>query len=312
VIIARLTGGLGNQLFQYAMGRRLAWHHATELLVDTSNYERDGERRPKDFASFARPLALFEFAVKTRPATAEEIATLQDDFHRATTRDRVVRRLRRIWPQLLRKKSHLVERRYRFQPDALDFPDNVYLQGFWQSPKYFEEIACQLRNELTLVDRECAESARAAVDALRKEHGKVVCLHVRRGDLAHAHEALGRNNITHGAPVTSDYIHTAMGRFDPTCCFFVFSDSPQDIGWCRENIRGNHVEFSTAESYLWDFAAMNACDHHIISNSTFSWWAAWLNSNPNKRVVAPRQWSPPEAKVHMATDDLIAENWEML
>src|SRR5438132_5869097 len=167
MIIAQLTGGLGNQLFQYAMGRRLADHHGVELLVDGSSFDSGAERRAKELHAFPRPLMLFKFRVETRLATDEERNRLHDQYYRPTTRDRIVRRLRKIWPGLWWNPHHLIERGYRFQPEALEFPDDVYLQGFWQSPKYFADIAATIRHHFTLVDESIAESAAGEVAELK-------------------------------------------------------------------------------------------------------------------------------------------------
>jgi hypothetical protein len=312
MIVAFLTGGLGNQLFQYAMARCLAVRHETDLLLDTSCYGSGGERRPKELEAFARRLSLFQFRINARPATDNEIQRLKDDFLTSSTRARIVRVIRRGRPGFLWKASHIVERSYKFQPEALAFPDEVYLQGFWQSEKYFADIAPLIRQDLRLLDKSICESAKQAVDELKRRHGQVVSLHVRRGDLAHAHETIGKKNITHGAPISCEYIRRAMEQFCESVCFFVFSDSPKDIHWCRENIRARHIEFSNAGSELWDFMAMSLCDHNIIANSTFSWWAAWLNDRPRRRVVAPRRWSAPESPSSMPVDDLIPEDWIVL
>lgn len=312
MIIVQITGGLGNQMFQYAMGRRLALHHKTELLLDTSSYEGGFEARPKNLAAFARPLALFHFAVKARIATATEIQQLKDDYYRSTTRDRIVRQIRRFHKSFLWKHSHVIEHQYRFQPEALEYPDNTYLQGFWQSPKYFTDVASTIQQDFTPVDESIQTSAEKYVGNLRSRYESVVSLHVRRGDLAHAHEVLGNKGITHGAPIGLEYIHQAILRFPENTCFLVFSDSPKDIEWCRRNIQAPNLEFSDASSDLWDFIVMKSCDHHVIANSTFSWWAAWLDPNPDHRVISPRMWSPPESRFIMHTDDLLPPYWQTL
>jgi len=312
MIISQLTGGLGNQFFQYAMARRLAHYHGVELLVDVSNYSSGEEPRPQSLQAFGRQLGLFRFQVKTREATLEEVERIRDPYWRSTPRDRAVRVVRRAWPSFLWRSSHIIEHQYRFQPEALLYPDNVYLQGYWQSEKYFADIAPQIRRELRPLDASVTESALSAVEALRKKHASVVSLHVRRGDLAHAHEVLGQRQITYGAPVTMEYIEKSMREFSKDTCFFVFSDSPKDIEWCRENIRGDDLEFSNAESDMWDFAAMQQCDHHIIANSTFSWWAAWLDDKPQRRVIAPRAWSPPDSIAPIHPEDLLPKDWKTL
>lgn len=294
------------------MARRLAEKHNAELLLDTSNYGSNGELRPQNLAAFNRPLGLFRFRVKARVALPNEISQLRDDYFRATPRDRVVRQFRRLWPGFLWNKSHIKEQQFRFQSAALAWPDNVYLQGFWQSPKYFEDSAPLIRQELQPTDSSIVASANDAIQKLKTRSSPVVSLHVRRGDIAHAHETLGKMNITHGAPVTMEYISRAMAEFKPDTCFFVFSDSPKDIAWCRQNITAKNIEFSKAESDIWDFTAMTLCDHHIIANSTFSWWAAWLDAKPGRRVIAPKVWSPPEASFRMIIDDLLPADWQVL
>jgi hypothetical protein len=312
MIIARITGGLGNQLFQYAMGRRLAALHKTELLLDTTGYGPDGEPRPKELRGFTRPLSLFKFQISAKQANNSEILKLRDDFLTSSPHARVIRQLRKLKPDLLWKRSHVVERGYEFQPAALMLPDNVYVEGFWQSHKYFADISSTIRQELEPVDPSISHLAMKAVRKLKARYGEVVSLHVRRGDLAYAHEILKKKNITHGAPVTGQYIKQAMAKFSPDACFLVFSDSPRDLKWCQDNVRAERIEFAAGESDVFDLVMMRFCDHHIIANSSFSWWAAWLNARPGRRVVAPGAWSAPEAQVFMPIKDLIPEDWTVL
>src|SRR5438067_333767 len=122
MIIANIVGGLGNQMFQYAMARRLAVHHGTELLLD-SNYRQTPNET--DFAAgLDRQLRIFNFRIHARNASAAEIASLRDRYWTTSPVHRLVRLARRSWPKLLWRKSHILEKRYRFQPEALSFPDN--------------------------------------------------------------------------------------------------------------------------------------------------------------------------------------------
>jgi hypothetical protein len=312
MIVTCLRGGLGNQLFQYAMARRLARHRGSEVLLDVSDYGTNGDRRPKELVAFSRKLVLLQFKVAARIATPAEIAEVKDDFYRATTRDRIVRRLRRVWPELWWNPRHIREKHYRFQPEALEFTSPAYLAGYWQSPKYFADVAQIIRDEIWPKEAAIEDSASNLVNGLRERYKAVVSLHVRRGDLAHAYEVAQKGHLVHGAPVTLDYIDSAIKRFDADTCFLVFSDSKRDIEWCKANIRTPNLEFSSAESELWDFCAMRLCDHHIIANSTFSWWAAWLDDKPGRRVISPARWSSPTAKVDMAAEDLIPADWELI
>jgi hypothetical protein len=131
-----------------------------------------------------------------------------------------------------------------------------------------------------------------------------VSIHVRRGDYLSFPE--------HHPPLTMDYYREAMSRF-PGARFLVFSDDP---GWCLLNFRdaGYQVEISTGRTAAEDMALMASCDHHIIANSSFSWWSAWLNRNPSKRVIAPdpkTRWFGP-AKKGWNTADLLPAAWEQI
>jgi len=309
MIITSLMGGLGNQLFQYAMAKRLAEHHKTELCLDVSGYGSAGEKRPEGLAAFRRKVGLFHFRISARAASPDEIIRLRDPFFSKSPQDRLVRIVRRIWPRFLWRRTHVVERQYRFLSEALQFPDQIYLQGFWQSEKYFSDIEGIIRQEFELRDETVLASAQQSVQALKEKYGQVVSLHVRRGDLAFAFETLGSPQMVHGTPVSLEYINKAISYFDPQTCFFVFSDSANDIEWCKRYIKAERAEFSRAESDVWDFVAMRHCDHHIIANSTFSWWAAWLDQKACKKVIAPRVWSSPGARIDMAIEDLIPASW---
>jgi Glycosyl transferase family 11 len=134
-------------------------------------------------------------------------------------------------------------------------------------------------------------------------------VHVRRGDVAFFHEQRRDLFNVAGALLSKDYFDRAMSVFGPDVTYLVFSESEADMRWCRANIQAPDLYFSTDNSDLFDFVAMSACDHHIISNSTFSWWAAWLNCNPRKIVVAPRQWFRAGYKSCHRIRDLIPEPW---
>jgi hypothetical protein len=311
MIIANVVGGLGNQLFQYAMARRLALHRGVELLLDSSGY-RPGSEPSGTSAVGHRRLLLFNFRVSAREATQEERSRLRDRYTTLKFSHRLVRLARRYWPRLFWPRSHIVEQGYRFQSNALTLPDNVYLSGFWQSEKYFADVAAQIRQEFVLIDETISESARLKVQSLKQQFGTVISLHVRRGDLAYAYEILQQKHRVHGPPMGVEYFERAMSEFDPSCCFLIFSDTFRDVEWCRQNIRAKHLEFSDVSSELWDFVAMSSCDHHIISNSTFGWWAAWLDDKAGRRVIAPQRWSGPESKVEMSIDDLIPASWETI
>lgn len=310
MIIANITGGLGNQFFQFAVARHLAEKHRTDLLLDLSGYKpAQGDMATQ--VGHRAPL-LFNFNVAAQIASGSESAELRDSYVGRSPWHRGVRFARRWYPNLLWKNTHVREAGYRFQEDVLKLPDNRYLEGFWQSEKYFNAIKPIILRELVLRDSDLQRSATERVSDLRRQFGTVISVHVRRGDLTHAFENLKKGHLVHGRPMGLEYFHQAMEEFSPDGCFFIFSDSSRDISWCKENVKGKNLFFSDASSELWDFAAMKSCDHHIISNSTFSWWAAWLNNHPGRRVIAPSVWSGSEARVKMDVDDLIPSEWKLI
>lgn len=317
MIISHLCGGLGNQMFQYAAGRRLAISRGAELKLDASEYRSGAEVRPREFADFRRALKLYELKVTAPPANDTEIAKLRDPYATTGWRDRLVRQIRRrISPTFGWPATHVRERQYRFDPRLSDLPGNVYLQGFWQSWRYFADMQDVIRAEFAPRDESISNYAAAYVDRIRQQRGELVAVHIRRGDMAHAYD-INRPDLIHTPPVTIDYIHSAMQRFGPRCQFLIFSDTPKDIEWCRQNIKPDwlpldHRHFAEGHSDIQDMAIMSVCDHNVIANSTFSWWAAWLNNRPGRRVVAPTRWSAPGAALAMVTDDLIPPDWEVI
>jgi hypothetical protein len=311
MIIAMLYGGLGNQMFQYAAARRLAHVHGAELKLDLSDYQTGTDQRPRGLEAFRRSARLQELRINATVASAEEIARLRDPYSKGTTIARIVRRLRRVRPGLWWPATHFREKKYRFDSAVLELGDQMYLDGYWQSEKYFADAADVIRAELIPKDAGISDYARQYVDRLRALGGPVVSLHVRRGDLAAA-ERLGNKNIIYGAPVGVDYITAAIGRFGGEVRFLVFSDSAEDIDWCKKNIRADRLHFSEGHNDIQDMTIMSACDHHIIANSTFSWWAAWLNQRPGKRVIAPKKWSHQSGPFAVVPDDLVPSEWEVI
>jgi hypothetical protein len=317
MIIAFLCGGLGNQMFQYAAARRLAQFRQAELKLDLSEYRGGMDQRPAGLQAFRRRVGVYDLAITAKEASPEEIAQLKDPFADRSATSRIVRQLRRLKPGLLQPASDVGEKSYRFDPAVLELSGDVYLHGFWQSEKYFTDVASLIRREFTAKNPAIGKYACDYVATLRHSNGPIVSLHVRRGDLAVAFESPHLRHTVHGKPVSIEYIKSAIARFSSDHRFLVFSDSANDIQWCRQNLRGEGIPqdrllYSDGHSDIQDMAIMSACDHHVIANSSFSWWAAWLNPSPGKRVIAPSVWSPAGTANAIVTDDLIPADWEMV
>lgn len=316
MIVIRIKAGLGNQLFQYATALRLALRHKTTLRLDLEEYRRETHKTPGWLPGYERKVQLNEFQISGVPASAAEADRHRDPFRFSNLSPvaRAGRFARRVYPKFCYPASHIRENGAAFDETILKLPDNSYLEGFWQSEKYFLDAADQVRAEFTPRDPSLARDAREYLAGLRRGGRKVVSVHIRRGDLVFAKEVLNDTKLVHGEPVGVQYVQVAMKLFPRNSVFLIFSDSAKDIGWCRENIRGENLAFSEGRTDLQDFALMRECDHNIIANSTFSWWAAWLNANPGRRVIAPKTWfhANGNGNGNGSHASIVPDSWEKL
>ena len=288
MIVVRLCGGLGNQLFQYAAGRSLAIARKTDLVLDLGWYKRT----PK--SDTPRTYELGHYPIEARLTTTSE--ALWCRLHEG----RLLRRL----SVLPRRWQHWNERFFEFDPRVLDLPDNSYLDGYWQSQRYFEENADLIHAELSPIAPFGVQDKDVA-DLITK--GNAVSLHVRRGDYV-THQVAADN---HGL-CSLDYYRAALKYVLPFVNephFFVFSDDPP---WARSNLPlpgpATFVEHNGSANAFQDLRLMSLCSHHITANSSFSWWGAWLNRRPDKMVVTPRHWFSDQRNVGTLTP----ESWVRL
>ncbi len=290
MIVVRLIGGLGNQMFQYAMARSLADISGTPVKLDISGYEQYTLRR----------FELGDFNIRAEIASKSDIDFFRVDLNRDALWQRVKRRLPFFTPKMVyNEKSFSYDSRLRNSVPP------VYFDGYWQTEKYFEDNAAAIRNDFTLFARLDA----ANLEQLRHiEHSNAVSLHVRRGDYVNdpnTHEC-------HGV-CSTDYYRDAVAcmadRVGPLQ-LFIFSDDHQ---WAKANLDfGYPATFVTVNSDkkgVFDMMLMRHCKHHIIANSSFSWWGAWLNPSPDKTVIAPRRWFN---KMKQDTRDLLPSAWVVL
>lgn len=276
MIFARLFGGLGNQMFQYAAGQALATRLGTELALDFRTIDNNGTRRLTK---------VFDLQVTTAPALppAKHEGFLPYAFWRAFGRN---------------PKFHR-ERGLGVNPGFARWGDGSYLHGYWQSEKYFPDIADQIRKSFRPVLPPSPQNAAIAEHIAATTS---VSLHVRRGDYV----ALG----THGV-CSEDYYNAALDHITPklgkTPTVFVFSDDPQ---WAHDNLplpfEKIVVDINGPETDYEDLRLMSLCNHNIIANSSFSWWGAWLNDNPHKIVTAPATWFGAKG---MHNPDILPKGW---
>lgn len=263
MILAKITGGLGNQLFQYAVGRAVAMHHQVSLKLDITAYEsyelHNGYR-------------LDQFNIEAGIASREEISRLKGA---------------KPWPWIILRRAGLGKKKTYYQEkqrtiyDPAVFEENErYLDGYWQNESYFSSIKDTLLRELSPL---APLSSRAYACALQIREVNAVSIHVRRGDYLN-HPEIGVLDVNYYKKAVN-YINTKVKN--PV--FFVFSN---DLEWCEKHLRfiDEPKYFMSMQSEIDDLMLMSKCQHNVIANSSFSWWAAWLNLCPNKIVIAPKNW----------------------
>jgi hypothetical protein len=281
MVITRLIGGLGNQLFQYAAARRVAYLSNLPLRLDTTAFEQYQ----------LHAYSLWPFNLAARVATSAELRP-----YRRTPVSVVSKRLQQLFP--VQWRHYVLEPHFHFAPEILAVRGSVYMSGYWQSASYFADVASLIRDEVQVISP--PEGRDAELLAII-ESCAAVSVHVRRGDYV--------GNATHGL-CSPDYYMRGMARVreaEPQARFFLFSDDPR---WAREVFGSDPavfiVDHNGPDKNYEDFRLMSSCRHHIIANSTFSWWAAWLSRSSGKMVIAPARWFETDA---LDTSDLLPGSW---
>jgi hypothetical protein len=290
MIISRLMGGLGNQMFQYAVGRALALRTGATLKLDVSHFDLHRDRQ----------YALGCFRIEAELADDDDLAACGLAGKPWPGRlDGVRRRLR---AQLVTGPFQICqERSFRFDPAIINLQGFTYLQGYWQSEKYFLDQAEMLRHDFEPAEPTDADNARlaAGIDAVN-----AVSIHVRRGDYVR----VATTNRYHGT-CSIDYYRAAVeyvSAHTTAARFFVFSDEPEWVSdHFKPGVPTTIVSTNSPDRGYRDMLLMARCRHHIIANSSFSWWGAWLGRHPGKIVVAPTRWF----NVDLDTRDLVPDTW---
>lgn len=262
MVIVCIREGFGNQLFTYACGYALAKERETELIIDTT---------PLDYGHF-RKLELLKTGAKYDGRLS--YGRKEDVLSRAVWNKWKRRKAIGFGTSFCREKDP-----WTYSPECFPEKGNIYLYGFWQSYHYFEKYEKALR-EMIVPRYEVPPFVREQMGKVRNEDS--VAVHIRRGDYVHI-----------GCVLSLCYYEDAIQRMRkelPEARFYVFSD---DLNYAKEHL-GEYVgdnavfwEDGSEENTLNDFFLMSACRHQIIANSTYSWWAAYLNGNEEKKVYAP-------------------------
>lgn len=282
MVVSTLIGGLGNQMFQYAAGRALALRQGTRLRLDLGWLENP----PTGVTPRRFELDCFQIQAQTCSVYPR-------------TRREHVRELLGLSPRVRREEM------FRFDPGVLHLSGDVRLVGYWVDERYFLDAATQIREDFGFC--EPPDERNAALANQIQGSRSPVSVHVRRGDYV----ADPRIGAFHGS-LSSDYYAAATGHIRATIDeprFYVFSDDPD---WCRA-----HLDLGEPAVYVdhnrdrgWeDLRLMTLCAHHVIANSSFSWWGAWLGSHPDKVVVAPRRWIADET---IDTSHVVPADWVTL
>jgi len=288
MIISKISHGLGNQLFQYALARNLSLKKNTSLYLDLRYFNHT--YATDTFRSFKLNHFNIDFKLLDNSPVLIYLSKLTKLFPNRTFSP---------FFKLLRDKQGT------FEPGIFSEESMfIYLSGFWQTEKYFKEIKEILQKELVL-----KSGTSGKFEIYKKQILAEKCpvsLHIRRGDYVNNSQFKDQFGF-----IGLDYYKKAIAMFKentPDCKFFMFSD---DLQWVKDNLDAGqdsvYIENTGENSDLEDLMLMRTCSHHIIANSSFSWWGAWLNSNVDKIVVAPAKWfnNMPDLK----TNDLIPETW---
>lgn len=286
MIIVKLCGGMGNQLFQYALYRKLQ-NIGRKAVCDIQPLQ--------EIKKMGRPTIDIFPNVYLDVVDKENREQLGDVSRSIQSRFR-----RKFW----HKKSHIYEREsgklLYFRPEVFRM-DQVYLDGYWQSEKYFKDIRSQLLHEISFPE---ASRRRNQELAFLMENEVSVSVHVRKGDYLK-----GKNKETFGGVCTDTYYRKAIAYFIkkyPVVHFYFFSNAPEYFKGIHLNSNMTVVDWNYGAESYWDMYLMSKCHHNIIANSTFSWWGAWLNQHKEKEVVAPKYWFNPQVCI---AEDTVCEEW---
>ncbi len=295
MIAVKLMGGLGNQMFQYAAARSLALEKGTWVYLDPSFLYEDSKGRWTQ-----RDYELDIFNIQYKFERSGRIRFLRS-LNTKSLRTRISDSPFWIFPY-----RNFYQADHAFHPELFNYPKNTYLHGYFQSEKYFVAHQAQIRKGFEFL--EPAKERNAEVLKQIRET-MAISVHVRRGDyvsLAAASEFHGLMGVDYYKAAVEHILHGE--NFSPT--FFVFSDDPQ---WVKENIKLDgetvYVDWNSGKQSFEDMRLMSNCKHHVIANSSFSWWGAWLNPSQSKKVVAPRHWFNDAA---LSDNDIIPASWTRL
>lgn len=270
MIVIKLIGGLGNQMFQYATAKALALEKKQNLFLNAQAFEKYTLHK----------YGLHHFSIK------------QTNYQK-------LRRLKLKLFSLVFSKNTFNEKDFNYNPELAKITGNlIFLDGYFQCEKYFIKHEKQIRADFEITSP-LKQKTKDTINLMKSVDS--VSIHIRRGDYL-LHEM-------HNTDKEKYYIQ-AMQIIESKIThpvYFLFSD---DMEWVKANFKTNHIahyiDFNNADTNYEDIKLMSSCKHNIIANSSFSWWGAWLNSNPNKIVIAPQKWFNDEV---LNYQDVVPKSW---
>ena len=270
VFIIRIWEGLGNQLFQYAFARALQLSRGEKVYLDFT----DCNGRLCDQTRTAREYQLSNFRITLRnyPDVAKYFFFLDES-------NEIKKGIKCLAEKKMFPYKYYEEENVQYKPELLGLKGNYYIQGWFQNQGYFMEYADVIRKEIRLKNKIYLENELKSI----LKNRNAVSVHIRRGDYKK------NTNV-----LTMRYYEKAINQINNSVkkpVFCVFSD---EIDWVKKNLEiEGEVYYVNENRSLADYEelmVMSHCKHHIIANSTYSWWGAWLNENKDKIVIGPKVW----------------------
>lgn len=288
-----IQGGLGNQMFQYAIAKSLSTHYQTDFSLDCSWFKK----LPSGVTPRTLELPLLRIGSDLSKSIGDSL-----DQHKLIL---AIKYLLPFGPIIKKQRNAFNFDARLFRLKTLNRRD-LYLFGYWQSYKYFENIRPALQAEFQTLNKISSHYQSFLNDIERSES---VMLHIRRGDYIHSPSAAKH----HGALPLKYYLEAIdkILSFIPNAHFFIFSD---DLPWAKEalpkNLRMTFVENSLQkDAAAEELQLMRACKNHIIANSSLSWWGAWLKNTSGGVVFAPNRWVSDDT---LNLSDLLPNDWQRI
>ena len=276
MIIAKLQGGLGNHMFQYAAAKALALNNNCALLLDLSYLEQTGTQITDGFTNRHYELGIFKNIVQDFTPDFK-----RRQFVMASQKRQWLKRLGFSYPKIYHELS------FEFNENLFKQKPPVLLEGYWQSEKYFIKEFASIRNAFSFPALVATDENISLLSAIGM--GCSVSVHVRRGD--YLHPAIAAQHGTCSVEYYKQAIEKIRTAF-PAAVLYFFTD---DASWVQNEFidkipKSVLVKNNTGANSWKDMYLMSKCSHHIIANSSFSWWGAWLNYSEDKMVIAPAKW----------------------